>query len=53
MSDAERRRASLALRVLARAFRLEKDWPVVIRKPDGETTITAGESVRRIEKRYI
>ena len=52
MNEAERRRASLALRDLERAFRLEKDWLVVIRKPEGETTIAAGELVRRIDKRY-
>jgi hypothetical protein len=52
MNEADRRQASLALRDLARAFRLEKEWPVVIRKPEGDTTIAAGELVRRIEKKY-
>lgn len=46
------RRASLAVRDLARAFALPADWPVVIRKLDGETTIAAGELVQLIEKRY-
>ena len=52
MTDDEHRQASLALRDLARAFSLPAEWPVVICKPEGETTIAAGELVRRIEKRY-
>ena len=52
MTGDEHRKASLALRELVRAFLLPPDWPVVIRKPQGEITITAGELVRRIEKQY-
>lgn len=52
MTEDERRRASLALRDLARAFDLPAEWPVLIRKPNGQNAIAAGELVRRVERRY-
>ena len=52
MSEDEHRQASLSLRDLTKVFALPADWPVTIRKQEGQTMIGAGELVRRIEKRY-
>lgn len=51
-TEDERRNASLTLGELVRAFLLPPDWPVTIRRSDGDLTIAAGELVRRIDKQY-